>query len=405
MPSTARSKPTSEEPGLSRGNASRSGLRTRVFYVSYDGLEEPLGRSQVLSYLERLSVSFDLTLVSFEKSFPPPEWLRAEMQRLGIEWVPLRYHRQPPVLSTVIDVLAARRALIRAARAGLPDIVHVRSYVPALMALSARAATRGKLLFDIRGFWADERVEGGLWRARGWLYRLAKRCERRFFAEADAIVTLTHASVAQIESYLCGRDIEIEVIPTCVDPHRFSTRPARQGPAHAVWSGSLGTWYRFDLAARVAAALDSPLTVVTRQTALAKQLLNGYPAQIRSATPDEVPNLMFAGDVGLCLIVSSFSKVASAPTRFAEYLAAGMPVVVTPGVGDLETIVEDRGVGVVLRGEDQGSVSDAVRRLRLVMAEPDLAQRCRGVAAELFDVDAGSRQYAALYERLAEADG
>ena len=58
----------------------------------------------------------------------------------------------------------------------------------------ARRRTRGQLLFDIRGFWADERVEGGLWPAGGRLYRLARRCERRFYGEADGIVTLTEAS-------------------------------------------------------------------------------------------------------------------------------------------------------------------------------------------------------------------
>ena len=41
--------------------------RGRVVYVSYDGANEPLGRSQVVAYLERLARSWDITLVSFEK--------------------------------------------------------------------------------------------------------------------------------------------------------------------------------------------------------------------------------------------------------------------------------------------------------------------------------------------------
>jgi glycosyltransferase involved in cell wall biosynthesis len=365
---------------------------------------EPLGRSQVVPYLVRLATEYEITLISFEKrrdAVPPvSELLRAH----GIDWIPLAYHRRPPVASTLFDVLAARRALARAARQhGAPDIVHVRSYVPALMALLARRATGGKLLFDIRGFWADERVEGGLWRPRGILYRVAKRCERRFFREADAVVTLTQASVAQIDAWTGQRRVPIEVVPTCVELERFPDRPPRPTGPHAVWSGSIGTWYRFDLVARLAAALDLPLTVLTRQTELARQVLGGYAAEVRWVPPEDVPGQLFAGDIGLCLIASSFSKTASAPTRFAEYLAAGMPVLVTEGVGDLEAIVDSCRVGVVLRGEDDRALADAAARLRVLSADPDVRTRCRKLAEGRFDAARASAQYAAIYRTLAGA--
>jgi glycosyltransferase involved in cell wall biosynthesis len=376
-----------------------SNRHPRVLYVSYDGIEEPLGRSQVLAYLKRLSAEFAITLISFEKSQPTDE-LRSELTEAGIDWHPLRYHRRPPVLSTLFDVLAGRRALVRAARRAKPAIVHVRSYVPALVALLARRRTGGRLLFDIRGFWADERVEGDLWPAGGRLYRLAKRCERRFFAEADAIVTLTEASRPQIRAWTDRREVPIVVIPTCVELGRFLDRPPRPAGPHVVWSGSIGTWYRFELVPRVAAALGLPLTVITRQTELARQVLDGYPADVGSVVPGEVPAHLFSGDIGLCLIKSSFSKTASAPTRFAEYLAAGMPVVVTQGVGDLEAIVEECGVGVVLRGEDDHSIATAAVRALSLAADHEARQRCRDLARERFDVDAGSARYAGLYRRL-----
>jgi glycosyltransferase involved in cell wall biosynthesis len=369
--------------------------------VSYDGVGEPLGRSQVLGYLTRLAAAYEIVLISFEKPGAPVSRLHRELAASGIKWLPLRYHRRPPVLSTALDVIAGRRALRRAARRfGAPRIVHVRSYVPALMALLARQQTGGSLLFDIRGFWADERVDGGLWRPGSALYRVAKRCERWFFAEADEVVTLTHASVPQIKGWLGDRAVPIEVIPTCVDLDRFSGRTERPGGRQVVWSGSIGTWYRFDLAARVAAALSLPLTVLTRDVSLGRQLLDGYPASVRSVPPEQIPSELFAADIGLCLIVSAFSKIASAPTRFAEYLAAGMPVIVTPGVGDLETLVEDHGVGVVLRGEDDDAVQNAARRLLELASDPQVLERCRRLARERFDIQAGSRRYADIYSRL-----
>jgi len=378
----------------------RIAVRPRIVYLSYDGAAEPLGRSQVLGYLLRLAGEHDITLISFEKGRAGRDALRDELSRAGIAWVPLDYHRRPPVLSTLLDVLAGRRALVRVARAGRVDVVHVRSYVPALIALLADRVAPAPLLFDIRGFWADERVEGGLWRAGGALYRIAKRCERRFFARADGVVTLTDASLPSIRSWTAGRGVPIEVIPTCVDLEAFAATQPRAGGPHAVWCGSIGTWYRFDLAIALAAAGDLPLTVLTRQTELARRALAGRAADVRSVAPAAIARALHAGDLGLCLIAPSFSKLASAPTRFAEYLAAGMPVAVTP-VGDLERLVEDHGVGVVLRDEDDGSLRAAAARLRELAADVTVRERCRRLAVERFDVRQGSARYAALYERLA----
>src|SRR3954464_14080128 len=83
-----------------------NGDRPRVFYVSYDGVEEPLGRSQVLGYLKGLASTYDITLISFEKSAESRRSLRDELAESAIEWRRLRYHHRPPVLSTAWDVLA-----------------------------------------------------------------------------------------------------------------------------------------------------------------------------------------------------------------------------------------------------------------------------------------------------------
>ena len=380
------------------GNAPAA--RPHVVYVSYDGAAEPLGRSQVVAYLQRLAPNHRITLISFEKDGTATDEVRQLLGRHGIEWIPLRYHARPPVLSTVLDVLRGRHALAAIAKTGRPDVVHVRSDVPALIAHLARRRTRAPMLFDIRGFWADERVEGGLWPRDGGLYRLARRCERRFYAEAGGVVTLTEASVPQIRMWTGDRDVPVEVIPTCVDHAPFAASTQRPGGPHAVWVGSVGTWYRFDLAPRLSKALGMPLTVLTRQVDEARATLGDTAADVRAVAPAAMASELHAGDVGLCMIVSSSSKRASAPTRFAEYLAAGMPVAVTPGVGDLEAIVAEHEVGVVLRGEDDAALNDAAARLRALAADPAARARCRRVAADRFDVTWGTRRYAELYRQL-----
>ena len=387
-------------------SGARSG-RPLVFYISYDGMGEPLGRSQVLAYLFRLAPDHDITLFSFEKADADREALASELQHHGIVWHPLSYHKRPPVLSTLIDAIRGSLALRAAARRRRPDIVHVRSYVPALIALWARRWTSGELLFDMRGFWVDERVEGGVWPSDRLAYRLlfsvAKWCERRFFQRASAVVTLTHASVPRIRELLADSAREVVVIPTCVDLDSFRLGEQRSQGPWITWCGSIGTWYRFDLVPRLAEAVALPLQVITRQTELATEILDGAPAKLVTLPPHQVPTVLRAGDIGVSLCVSSASKIASAPTRFAEYLATGMPVVVSPGIGDLVEIVERHRVGVVLCGDDTAAFEHAAEQLHALLAESDLPERCRAVAAALFDVKVGATQYAELYARLGES--
>ena len=169
-----------------------------ILYVSYDGMLEPLGQSQVVTYLEKLAPGRRIHLISFEKA---GDWrdgarrqaMRERLATAGIAWHPLRYHKSPSAPATAYDIAAGSALGVLLARRHRLGIVHARSYVPALIGLAVKRAAGAKLLFDMRGFWADERVDGGLWPAGGRLYRTAKALERKFLLAADHVVTLTHA--------------------------------------------------------------------------------------------------------------------------------------------------------------------------------------------------------------------
>lgn len=381
----------------------RAQARPRVIFVSYDGAGEPLGSSQVIAYLHRLASSCDITLISFEKDDDRHAQTAEALANAGIRWKPLSYHKRPPLLSTLWDIVVGVVAVRAACRDTNPDIVHARSVVPGVMALVSRWPTRRKwnFLFDIRAFWADERVAAGSWSHRGALHRLAKRCELWCFQQADAIVTLTSASVPQIRSWSRRCELPVAVIPTCADVERFGTRDRRADGGHVVWCGSVGTFYRFDLAVRFAAAVGWPFTVLTRQVELARTQLAGRDADVREVAPEDVPTELRPGDIGLSFYVDSFANLARAPTRFAEYLAAGMVVAVTPRIGDLDAVVRDLSVGVSIDDESDAGLARAASRIATLAADPEVQACARSVARQRYSVKEGARAYLRLYEVLA----
>jgi glycosyltransferase involved in cell wall biosynthesis len=376
--------------------------RPRVIYISYDGAVEALGQSQIVAYLERLAQTCDIDLISFEKPGDDRGSVETTLAAASVRWHPLSYHRRPPALSTAYDVTLGTRLVRRlAARMDAAVILHARSYVPALMALRAGLGEHARFLFDIRGFWADERVDTGTWRRGGMLYRLAKRHERRFFAEADAVVTLTEASVRQIRAWMDSNDAPVEVIPTCVDLDRFRPIPPGERGPRVIWAGTVGPRYDFRAGVAVARELGLPLTVLTREVDDARAALDGpIDVSFRSVPSTEIPGEFAAGDVGLATMLPTFSKLASAPTRVGEYLAAGMPVASLAGVGDLDRLLPEARVGVVLPDSGPDSVRAAATELSALLRDPETPARCRRLAEERFSLTDGVARYLELYKRL-----
>ena len=180
----------------------------RVLYVSYDGALDPLGRSQVVPYLEGLAaLGFRHDLVTFEKpgrmvGVEDRAAMRSRLERSGITWHPLPYTKRPPVLSTARDLFLGIRHSRDLMRRDSFDLIHARSYPAALIAREVGRAAGVPYIFDIRGLYPEERVDGGLWRAGGPLYRIAKRVEGALYRDAAAVVTLTEASLPWIRGIL-----------------------------------------------------------------------------------------------------------------------------------------------------------------------------------------------------------
>lgn len=399
----------------------------RILYLSYDGMTDPLGQSQVLPYLRGLSKKgYIFTLVSFEKPeiFEKNRAAISEIcQEADIQWVPHLYTKKPPVLSTLKDVRVMKRTAKRLHRKTPFDLVHCRSYITALAGLWLKKRTGIPFLFDMRGFWADERVDGGLWPQTNVLYRSVyqyfKRAEKRFLQEADAIVSLTYAGKDEIQSWGLATP-EITVIPCCVDTTLFD--PTRSSEVVALrrqlnfpenapvlgYVGSLGTWYELPemlefFAVWLRQHPESVLLFVTKEPeemirSAAK--LAGIPQdklRIRAAVRSEMPSYISLMDFGLFFIRNAFSKKASSPVKQGELMAMGLPVICNAGVGDTDKIVEDYNAGALIR---RYSTADYEAAIEKITSYPYDRSSIRAGAIDYFDLEKGIASYQRVYEKL-----
>lgn len=402
--------------------------RPAVLWISYDGVLEPLGESQVVSYAEQLAGGATVAILSFEK---PDDLLdsrrveakRARLQAAGISWFPLPYHYTPRLVAKPVDFVLGWRTAQRWMRRmrHQPRIIHARGYPPALIALGFKRLGRACFLFDMRGHWVDWKVDIGHWKRRGVLHRLGKHFERRFLAGADAIVVLSRPAFNDLATLgSISPTAHVQVIPTCVDLERF--RPIgdacdrrRAAGLDGVVVGCVGTLshsYQRDETLSYLALLARRLPrmtalIVTREDHESLRdaaLRAGIPpgqVVLRRASFEEMPALIALMDVGVFFVKPRFSMRAAAPTKLGEFLACGVPVVIAGPIGDAGEIVRRGRVGLVLDGAHEEEHERSVAALRDLLADDDTPNRCRWVAAAEFSIDRAVAAYDNLYQRLA----
>ena len=279
----------------------------------------------------------------------------------------------------------------------------------------------------MRGLWADEKVEGGAWNLRYFLfrsiYRFFKAKEANFVTEADAIVSLTNAGQCEIESwdaYAVHRP-PISVIPCASDfdavdvttaEARAASRAVLDIPLDAfvvVYLGSLGTWYMLGEMLDWFSVLqrsygDSQFLFVTPdspETVWRATVARGIdPADIVvvSALPHRVPLYLRAADVGLFFYRPTYSKRSTCPTKLGELLAMGIPVVTNSGIGDVDQIVPTLGAGLIVPEFSDQAYARSVEELRRLTSIDRHSLRARAQA--LFDLAPAVKAYDALYRTV-----
>lgn len=391
-------------------------------------MTDPLGQSQVLPYLSGLSKhGFEFHLISFEKNDRYKQH-RKHIQRIcdnsGIHWHPQDYSHQGGLKKTIRQVRRMLKVSHYLYKKHHFEIVHCRSYIAALTGVSLKKKYGSKFVFDMRGFWADERVEGGLWNLGNPLYKQIynyfKRKEKSFIHKADAIVSLTANGKSEIEDWKFCDPNKITVIPCCVDLERFDPENTSHAGAGDIRSnlgidqdtfvlgyvGSIGTWYMLDEMLDFYVQLRSIkkkahflfLTNEPVQSVLSaaeKKGITKKETSVLSVLHHEVPHYISSLDASIFFIRPTFSKKASSPTKQGEIMAMGVPIVCNTSVGDTDLIVKEYHAGALVEEFNNEAYLRAIVDLKTFVREDAIHG-----AVEFYSLEKGVNNYFEVYQSL-----
>lgn len=405
----------------------------RVLFISYNGMLDPLGQTQVIPYLKQLAeVGVEFTLLSFEReaAYTPAgrgrcRQLHEELKQHRIDWHRLPYHKTPSLPATAYDVFAGTSLARKLVRTEQIELVHARSHIPATIALRLKRRLGTKMIFDVRGLLADEYVDANHWPKDSLRYRLTKNAETQGLKAADGVVTLTQKIWDVIKDWdsLRGRNVPHAIVPCCADLEVFRFDDAEraerrkeldvEGRFVLVYSGSIDGWYLTEemcdffvtLRAQKPNAFFLWLTPGSRERITKLMTDRGISKQdfhIASAPPSDVPSYLSAADAGLAFIKPCFSKQASSPTKYAEYLGCGLPLIINAGIGDSDALINAEKAGALVTRFDQEQYARAVSVIEATTKDVEqIRHHTREVAEKLLDVRrVGRERYVELYEQV-----
>ena len=400
--------------------------KPKILFIMYDGLTDPLGQSQVLSYLKPLSEIYSFDVIGFEKEdkyLEQKKQISESINNLDIRWLPIKYHKKPQILSTIYDFYLGWKKAKEYGEINKYDLIHCRSSSIGNVALLLKKRYKAKLIFDMRGWWADEKKESGAWNSILFrpIYYYFKRLETKLFKISDHTISLTKAGYDEILNQKLKNAEDISIIPTCVNFevfHSFNNEIRFQirkelnisiDDTVILYSGSIGGNYSLELIIKIYQTLISlnKKTKILLLTQTDKNIVekeaNKFKVDmddviIKSCNYSDVYRYLMAGDIGTINYRKSFSVIGRSPTKMGEYWACGLPVISETDIGDVDHLITKyKKSGFLVNLKKTESIKTALLEL---LSSNNNQSKLRQYALDYFDLSKGVKSYGEVYKKV-----
>lgn len=294
------------------------------------------------------------------------------------------------------------------------EVLHCRSSYPAMIGVATKFFTSCKVIYDNRGIPGEE-MKGRIFDPQSSVYNAI---ESSLLKHSDYVVVVS----TPFKDYLIKKYpqqklfVKTKVIENGFSPERIkysdslrTNRRMEEGLEERVvmtYSGTLSKWQMFEEICDAFITLKkiepgalflilSPDSEEVKRKVLSKNIsTNDF--RIFNITNNQLGEYLILGDFGTLFREPLLLNRVAAPIKFAEYLGAGLPVLLTRGVGDTEEMCGNGQFGVVIdpSGVD---IETALKKIVSLTKSPGIHKKCSEYALSTLSVDSAAAKYLNIY--------
>ena len=404
-------------------------MKKSVLFLSYDGLSDQLGFSQIVPYLEIISKNYlKLKVLSFEKKtryYRYKKIVFSNLNKHSIQWSPLFFSSKFKRISKIYDILKLFFLILINLFFTKVHIVHARGHLTAFIANFFLIFFKFNLIFDFRGFWVDERTDNETLNKHkifdNLFFFFFKYLEKKTLKNSNKIVVLTKNAKKEIVKLYKIDEDKIFVIPCCTDYVKFKTLDSNKiiqikskylnnkNGYIITYLGSLGGVYllreMFEFFKEFNKInQNSKLLILTNDKKIAQNMLNdsysylSYTVCIKGIQRAQIPFFLSISDFTLSFIKPTYARMASCPTKLSESFAVGTPVISNKNYGDVEEIFNNYNCGLLL---NKFSQSEYIRVSKLITTNNNFIKKnIKNQTKEYFDIYVANKKYNNIYKNL-----
>ena len=317
-----------------------------ILYISYDSILDTISKSQITPLLIKYSSENKVYFISMEKNLDKAENFSKKFKK-KIKFKFLKYKKNKFV--KFLYVLKYQFLIFNFIISNKIDIIHVRSYLPISLLILTRLFKNVKIIFDIRGFWFDEKYEARII-SKG-TYSFLKLFEKFFFKSSDIVVTLSEVSKNIIIKNFNIKSHKIRVIPTFTNFSKFKNinKSTNKGKIIFGYIGNLQMNYEFYKVIKFLNIYNKInknwiLIIASNYNKNNLKLLSKdfffdeKKIIIKKIKYEKMHNFYSKIDVCIYFLNDKFSKKASCPTKLGELIATNTPIITNPNIGDINKL-------------------------------------------------------------------
>lgn len=245
--------------------------------------------------------------------------------------------------------------------------------------------TGADLVIDSYEPHAEAMVENGTWKKGGFAFRILFSLEKKQTQKAKALIGTT----AGMKKYAAEKyGVEVKnffVKPACVDLEKFFPKEkdtvllkelGLENKIVCVYAGKLGGIYlKAEVFDFIKACYDNwkddfrflMLTNASREEIDVECSRAGLPCEVvinRFVFHSEIPAYLSLGDFAINPVKPVPTKRYCTSIKDGEYWAMGLPVVISPGISDDSSIIENEKIGVIVNFKQTSGMSKAVLEIK-----------------------------------------